>query len=580
MKKTFLSFLTLILVLGCNQPPAVREVALDPAWKFQTGNDLQWALPAFDDSQWPEISPASSWESQGYTNYDGYGWYRKTFTIPEDILKAVTHYGGLLIRYDNADDSDALYFNGQIIGATGSFPPNYASRYGEKRSYTVPLEYIRTDEPNTIAIQVYDGGGNGGLMTSALIIQPVAPALNISMKYNVDAENGVFMGEAPRTLSVTVNNREEKNKKTVIHLAVTTDDHQPVQELSRKITIKKQDSITCVLPLEIFAPGFYRCTLRLETDGIRGEPTSFNIGLEPEKIISPVDAQEDFDDFWTETRSILDNTPMRPAMKLLKEYSTGARNIYYVEMRSFGNEIMGGYYAVPKEKGKYPVIITYMGYGSNPWMPHTDGEPGFISFVVSVRGQGIYKAGNKYDDNWIVWGIEDKNDYYYRGAFMDLVRAIDFICSRAEADKDRIAAEGGSQGGAFTMAACALDDRIAVAAPTIPFLSDYPDYFRIVDWPRSDIDAYMKAHPQATWEEIYKLLSYFDIKNLAPRIKTPTIMGVGLQDPTCPPHTNFAGYNLITAPKDYRIYQNNGHNTPPEWQEVRMEFFKKYLNLD
>jgi len=267
-------------------------------------------------------------------------------------------------------------------------------------------------------------------------------------------------------------------------------------------------------------------------------------------------------------------------MKLLKEYSTGKRNVYYVEMKSFGNEIMGGYYAVPKEKGKYPVIITYMGYGSNPWMPHTDGEPGFISFVVSVRGQGIYKAGNKYNDKWIVWGIEDKNDYYYRGAFMDLVRAIDFVCSRPEADKDRIAAEGGSQGGAFTMAACALDNRIAVAAPTIPFLSDYPDYFRIVDWPRSDIDAYMREHPQATWEDIYKLLSYFDIKNLAPRIKTPTIMGVGLQDPTCPPHTNFAGYNLITAPKDYRIYQDNGHNTPPEWQEVRMEFFKKHLKLD
>ncbi|MBP6867632.1 MAG: acetylxylan esterase [Bacteroidales bacterium] len=580
MKKTLLSILTLMLILGCDQTPQVREAELDPSWKFQTGNDLQWALPGFDDSQWPEISPATSWENQGYANYDGYGWYRKTFTIPQDIIKAVTYYGGLLIRYDNADDSDALYFNGQIIGATGSFPPDYISRYGEKRTYTVPLEYIKTDEPNTIAIQVYDGGGDGGLLTSAIIIQPVAPALKISMEYAVDAENGVFMGEAPRTLSVKVSNQEEKNKKSVIHLAVTTDDYQQVQEFSRKITVRSQESMTCVLPLEISNPGFYRCTLRLETDGIKGEPLTFNIGLEPEKIISPVDAQEDFDAFWKETRSILDSTPMRPSMKLLKEYSTGKRNVYYVEMKSFGNEIMGGYYAVPKEKGKYPVIITYMGYGSNPWMPHTDGEPGFISFVVSVRGQGIYKAGNKYNDKWIVWGIEDKNDYYYRGAFMDLVRAIDFVCSRPEADKDRIAAEGGSQGGAFTMAACALDNRIAVAAPTIPFLSDYPDYFRIVDWPRSDIDAYMREHPQATWEDIYKLLSYFDIKNLAPRIKTPTIMGVGLQDPTCPPHTNFAGYNLITAPKDYRIYQDNGHNTPPEWQEVRMEFFKKHLKLD
>ncbi len=90
----------------------------------------------------------------------------------------------------------------------------------------------------------------------------------------------------------------------------------------------------------------------------------------------------------------------------------------------------------------------------------------------------------------------------------------------------------------------------------------------------------MREHPDAQWEDIYRLLTYFDIKNLASRIKTPTIMAVGLQDETCPPHTNFAGYNLITAPKEYRIYRENGHNTPPEWQDVRMDFFNKYLNLE
>jgi sialate O-acetylesterase len=69
---------------------------LDPVWKFQTGNEIQWASPDFDDSQWPGISIADSWENQGYTNYDGYGWYRKTITLPDDILKAAQFYGGCL----------------------------------------------------------------------------------------------------------------------------------------------------------------------------------------------------------------------------------------------------------------------------------------------------------------------------------------------------------------------------------------------------------------------------------------------------------------------------------------------------
>ena len=52
---------------------------------------------------------------------------------------------------------------------------------------------------------------------------------------------------------------------------------------------------------------------------------------------------------------------------------------------------------------------------------------------------------------------------------MDLERAVDFVASRPEVDDDRIVAEGSSQGGAFTLVACALDSRIKAAAPTFPF---------------------------------------------------------------------------------------------------------------
>ena len=41
--------------------------------------------------------------------------------------------------------------------------------------------------------------------------------------------------------------------------------------------------------------------------------------------------------------------------------------------------------------------------------------------------------------------------------------------------------------------------------------------------------------------------------------RCPPLMGVGLQDPICPPSTSFATFNRITAPRDYRIYESNGH---------------------
>ncbi|MFA7200446.1 MAG: acetylxylan esterase, partial [Bacteroidales bacterium] len=129
----------------------------------------------------------------------------------------------------------------------------------------------------------------------------------------------------------------------------------------------------------------------------------------------------------------------------------------------------------------------------------------------------------------------------------------------------------------FTLALCALDDRVAVAAPSIPFMSDFPVYFNIVDWPASEMDAYLRLFPEITKEDLYKILSYFDIKNLALRITAPTIMAVGLQDEICPPRTNFAGYNAITAPKEYKVYKENSHSTPAQWQEVRMAFFTEHL---
>ena len=264
-------------------------------------------------------------------------------------------------------------------------------------------------------------------------------------------------------------------------------------------------------------------------------------------------------------------------MTWLEERSQGAKNIYRVEMYSLGNVRIEGYYAVPKQKGKFPSVISFLGYGSGGGFPNPDNMPGFCEFILSTRGQGIQLPVNTYG-KWIVHGLEDKLQYYYRGAFMDLVRGLDFLCSRPEVDMEKIFAEGGSQGGAFTLAACALDKRICAAAPYIPFLSDFRDYFKIAPWPRNVFEEYMCGHAESNWEEIYRLLSYFDIKNLAPRITCPIIMGVGLQDNICPPHINFSGYNQVKSPKHYYIYYDKEHTVGKSWWAIKDNFFRSFCN--
>ena len=130
---------------------------------------------------------------------------------------------------------------------------------------------------------------------------------------------------------------------------------------------------------------------------------------------------------------------------------------------------------------------------------------------------------------------------------MDCVRGIDFLCSREEINKKKIAVFGGSQGGGLSFATAALDQRVSLCAPVVPFLAHWKKYFKTSDWP--EMNEWVESKKERTWERTLKTLSYFDSMNLATRIQCPVFMGVGLQDPVCPPATNFAALNHTKGQK-------------------------------
>lgn len=394
----------------------------------------------------------------------------------------------------------------------------------------------------------------------------------LNCEYRVPVNNDwVFYGLQTPTIRVVAKNNRDKATATTLQLEVTTDQYRKVTTLGQSFNLAKNDSAQLDFSFALPEPGFYRCRLtERAADGQATEIKKFNIGYEPTAIVSLPDAQPDLKEFWDAAKAELAAVAPDYKMELIPDSSDNRRKLYRVTMKSLGGVEISGYYSIPSKKGKYPAIISYMGYGSKPWVP--GGTPGYAEFVLSVRGQALQEPTNTYGD-WITYGLDAKENYYYRGAFMDLVRAIDFVASRAEVNSDRIFAEGGSQGGAFSLVACALDHRICAAAPSIPFLSDYPDYFKIVHWPGQPI-LNKQREMGLSDEHLYRLLSYFDVKNLAEWIQCPVLMAVGLQDEVCPPHTNFAGFNRITSKKKYYIYPLNAHNTPDSWWHAKMKFFE------
>lgn len=378
-------------------------------------------------------------------------------------------------------------------------------------------------------------------------------------------DNGwLLLGKAPYTLNTRVDAAPGPATFCLVRDLSLMGEPEVVFEADATIA---QDS-TLTVELGALEPGFYQVRLR---DSVR-----FNIGVRPEDVVSLPDAQPDFDAFWERTFAELDTVPLEPEWVEIPEFSNETRTTYDVYYKSLGGETAGCSICIPNAPGKYPVYIQYMGYGAPTFRFDPSGSPDRIDVLVSVRGQGIFK---KAAESWVSQGIASKETYYYRGAFCDVKRAVEFVASLEKADADKIVAMGESQGGAFTAVAAAADKRIKVASLAVPFLGDYPDYAKIVSWPVHEVFA--EADRQGiTREDLFRTLSYFDVKNFAPRITCPVIMAFGLQDPTCPPHTNFSIYNnLGTGDKRFVCVPTCGHAMWEEaaWPPVRDAFLSEKL---
>jgi len=358
----------------------------------------------------------------------------------------------------------------------------------------------------------------------------------------------------------------------VTDLSLMENTKDTVLSFSQKTDLVAGKETIVPVSLKGLAPGFYQ--VRIKVDGTEHSP--FNIGVDPEKIQSPQDRQPDFDEFWRSNLEQLAKVPMEPTLTLMPEQSTPERNVYRVEMKSLDGVTIGGILARPTKEGKYPTYIEYMGYGADVYPYWGGSNPDRIEFLVSVRDQGIFRTQK--EGRWIDRGISSKETFYYKGAFCDVIRAIDFVTSLPQCDTERLFAMGESQGGAFTWIAASLDHRVKAIAPAVPFLGDYQDYSRIVWWPMWEVFEQAKVEGIAK-EDLFRMLSYFDVKNFTDKVECPVYMSFGLQDPTCPPHTNFSEYNQVKGNKRYYCAPLCGHGMweVKEWQEKREEFFTNIL---
>lgn len=132
--------------------------------KFKTdpgdvGEREGWKNSDYDDSDWKTIKTTEFWEHQGYADYDGIGWYRMSFRIPDNIKTGKK----LFIAFCAADERTIVFINGKKAFEFGSW----------NQPFLVPIsDLVELDKDNILAVKVYGGYGVGGLWGSiALVIE-------------------------------------------------------------------------------------------------------------------------------------------------------------------------------------------------------------------------------------------------------------------------------------------------------------------------------------------------------------------------------------------------------------------------
>ena len=233
---------------------------------------------------------------------------------------------------------------------------------------------------------------------------------------------------------------------------------------------------------------------------------------------------DNFDDFWKQSLNELNETPLK-FEKVLKDSIVEGKKFNLYRIYSFRDIYFYAWISEPLKSGRYPIKIRFSGLSKannkndikNSWFLK---QNNFINMLVDIRGQGL-STEQINPKEYLTYMIDDKEKYIYRGAFLDAVRAIDFISKNHMSDGN-IIVTGGSQGGSLSIVAAALNNKVTMCIVGFPFLTDITNYDK-KKWPMNVIMHHIITQ-KIDYLKLKNNLSYFDMLNFTDKIKVPVFI--------------------------------------------------------
>ena len=293
----------------------------------------------------------------------------------------------------------------------------------------------------------------------------------------------------------------------------------------------------------------------------------------------------DFDSFWDKSLAEMKALDAKVELQPAKFTALGV-DCFDLFFTGVGGSRIHAKYLRPKSAARpHPAVVLFHGYSGNSgdWFEKLAWTSlGYSVFALDCRGQGGFSqdrggvTGNTLKGH-IIRGLDDAPEQLlFRQIFLDTAQLAGIALQMPEVDPKRVGATGGSQGGGLTLACAALEPRIQRAAPIFPFLCDYQRVWEmdLATGAYEELRTYFRQFdPRHEREqEIFTKLGYIDCQHLAPRIRGEILMVTGLMDQICPPSTQFAAYNKITAKKNMVLYPDYGHEGMPGMSDTISAF--------
>lgn len=247
------------------QPQLKRNNLFDFGWRFHLGGALGAEGPSFNDSQWRMVDLPHDWSIEdlpgttspfnieaisqvngGFTT-GGTGWYRKTFTVPQELKdkRFILMFEGI---YMNAE----IWLNGELLG---KHPYGYTSFWFDISGKLKP------EKENVLSVKVKNEGENSRWYSGSGIYRHVwlqiAPPIHITTWGTSITTPQATEKEALINIKTSVINHSGEVSKIKLVTKIKNADGLEQTQIETEKTIEPGKTIEIVQELKLNKPSLW-----------------------------------------------------------------------------------------------------------------------------------------------------------------------------------------------------------------------------------------------------------------------------------------------------------------------------------